>query len=243
MTDRQKLQLARQGFVLLESVISRQKAEQIRQISIQLANLEITNGTAQFYLGQSQRVWNLVNKHPIFAEIIQHPQILSSMEYLLGDDCILSSFTVNRIAPGSKDGGLHIDFPLSTLPTPRPSFPLVANSIWFLDDFTITNGATRCIPSSHHRLIEKPCPDSDYLDSVQILGKKGSVLIINGAVWHGSAANYTNQDRIGLLGFFCRSMMKPQQDLLNLATESTLRSATPTLKRLLGFDSIPSRFN
>ena len=54
MTDRQKLQLAQQGFVLLESVISRQKAEQIRQISIQLANLEITNGTAQFYLGQSQ---------------------------------------------------------------------------------------------------------------------------------------------------------------------------------------------
>ena len=52
-------------------------------MSVQLANLEITNGTAQFYLGQSQRVWNLVNKHPIFAEIIQHPQILSYMEYLL----------------------------------------------------------------------------------------------------------------------------------------------------------------
>ena len=68
-------------------------------------------------------------------------------------------------------------------------------------------------------------------------------MIINGAVWHGSAANYTNQDRVGLLGFFCRSMMKPQQDLLNLATEATFRSATATLKRLLGFDSIPSHFN
>ena len=68
-------------------------------------------------------------------------------------------------------------------------------------------------------------------------------MIINGAVWYGSAANYTNQDRVGLLGFFCRSMMKPQQDLLNLATEATFRSATATLKRLLGFDSVPSCFN
>ena len=59
-------------------------------MSVQLANLEITNGTAQFYLGQSQRVWNLVNKHPIFAEIIQHPKIISAIEYLLGEDCILS---------------------------------------------------------------------------------------------------------------------------------------------------------
>ena len=212
-------------------------------MSVQLANLEITNGTSQFYLGQSQRVWNLVNKHPIFAEIIQHPKIISAIEYLLGEDCILSFFTVNRIAPRSKDEGLHIDFPLNTLPTPRPSFPLVANSIWFLDDFTVTNGATRCIPGSHHRLTEKPYPDTDYSDSVQILGKKGSVLIIDGAVWHGSAANYTNQDRVGLLGFFCRSMMKPQQYLLNLTTEATFRSATLTLKRLLGFDSVPSRFN
>ena len=78
---------------------------------------------------------------------------------------------------------------------------------------------------------------------MQILGKKGSVLIINGAVWHGSATNYTNQDTVSLLGFFCRSMMKPQQDLLNLTTEATFRSATLTLKRLLGFDSVPSRFN
>ena len=80
------------------------------------------------------------------------------MEYLLGEDCILSFFTVNRIAPISKDEGLHIDFPLNTLPATRPSFPLVANGIWFLDDFTVTNGVTRCIPGSHHRLTEKPYP-------------------------------------------------------------------------------------
>ena len=59
------------------------------------------------------------------------------MEYLLGEDCILSFFTVNRIAPRSKGEGLHIDFPLNTLPAPRPSFPLVANGIWFLCGLSI----------------------------------------------------------------------------------------------------------
>ena len=241
MRDEQKDQLDRQGYILLESVISCQQAEKMRQISLQLADIEIANGTAKFYLGQSQRVWNLVNKHSIFAEMIQHPRVLSVMEYLLGQDCTLSSFTVNRIAPGSTEAGLHIDFPLGSLPTPRPSFPLVANSVWFLDDFTVKNGATRCIPASHHRLTEKPLSNMIYPDSIQISGKKGSVLIVNGAVWHGSSANHTNQDRIGLLGFFCRSMMKPQQNQLNLVTDSTLRTATPILKRLLGFDSIPSQ--
>lgn len=243
MNDDQKAQLNQQGFILLESVISEEQADQMRQISIQLAKEEIANGTANLYLGQSQRVWNLVNKHPIFAQFIQDPAVLEAMEYLLGKDCTLSSFTVNRIAPGAEAAGLHIDFPLGSLPTPRPTFPLVANSVWFLDDFTVQNGATYCVPTSHCRLVDLPQPNTNYPDSIQVSGKKGSILIINGAVWHGSAANRTNHDRVGLLGFFCRSVIKPQQNHLELITKSTLKSATPTLRRLLGFDSIPEQRN
>ena len=40
-----------------------------------------------------------------------------------------------------------------------------------------------------------------------------------------------------LLGFFCRSFMKPQQDQFRLASPEVVERATPTLKRLLGFDS------
>ena len=40
-----------------------------------------------------------------------------------------------------------------------------------------------------------------------------------------------------LLGFFCRSFIKPQQDQFRLASSEVADRATPTLKRLLGFES------
>jgi ectoine hydroxylase-related dioxygenase (phytanoyl-CoA dioxygenase family) len=64
-------------------------------------------------------------------------------------------------------------------------------------------------------------------------------LIVNGAIWHGSSANHTEGDRVGLLGFFCRSFMKPQQDHLKLALDEVIARASPTLRRLLGFNSMP----
>ena len=166
--------------------------------------------------------------------------MLAAMAYLLGTDCTLSSFTVNVLYPGAPDAGLHIDYPLSALPTPRPSFPLVANSVWFLDDFTLENGATSCVPSSHQRLEAMPEPGIEYTDELQICGPRGSVLIVNGAIWHGSSKNVTHEPRVGLLGFFCRSILKPQQAHLKLVSDEVISRATPTLRRLLGLDSLPN---
>lgn len=196
-----------------------------------------------YYDNCAQRVWNLVNKGELFAKAIQHPRVLTAIEYLLGEDCTLSSFTVNIISPGAPNDSLHIDYPLSAMPTPRPSFPIVANSVWFLDDFTLENGATSCIPGSHRRLEAMPQAGVEYDDKVQIPGPKGSVLIVNGSTWHGSSANHTDGDRVALLGFFCRAFMKPQQDHFKLVSDAIIDRATPTLKRLIGLDSMPSTRN
>ena len=240
LTDTEKTQLDGQGFTLLRDVIPIHEVNQLRRLSVALATDERASGSAAMYLdNRAQRVWNLVNKGEPFERAIQHPRILAAMEYLLGGDCTLSSFTVNIIGQGAPNGHLHIDYPLRLMPDPRPSFPLVANSVWLLDDFTLENGATRCVPGSHLRLEGGPEPEVKYDDEVQVCGSKGSVIIVNGALWHGSSANHTDADRVGLLGFFCRSFMKPQQDHLKLASDEVIARATPTLKRLLGFDSMP----
>ena len=240
LTNSEKSQLDEQGFTLLPDVIPPDEADELRRLSMILARDEKASGRGTMYLDdQAQRVWNLVNKGEPFERAIQHPRIMGAMEYLLGGDCTLSSFTVNIIGPGAPNGHLHIDYPLRLMPDPRPSFPLVANSVWLLDDFTLENGATRCVPGSHLRLEGGPEPEDNYDDEVQICGPRGSVLIVNGALWHGSSANHTDGDRVGLLGFFCRSFMKPQQDHLKLASDEVIARASPTLRRLLGFDSMP----
>ena len=242
LTEPEKEQLDEHGFLLLESLIPLDTTTRLRERSLALAAAERETGKSHTYLANdsAQRVWNLVDKGEIFEEAIQQPKMLAAMAYLLGDDCTLSSFTVNVLYPGAPDAGLHIDYPLSGLPTPRPSFPLVANSVWFLDDFTLENGATSCVPRSHRRLEALPEAGIEYTDELQICGPRGSVLIVNGAIWHGSSKNITNEPRVGLLGFFCRSILKPQQAHLKLVSDEVISRATPTLKRLLGFDSLPN---
>ena len=242
LTASEKAHLDRHGFLLLENLIPLGTTLALRECSLALAAAEKTAGKSRTYLANdsAQRVWNLVNKGEIFEAAIQEPKMLAAMEYLLGTDCTLSSFTVNVLYPGAPDAGLHIDYPLSALPTPRPSFPMVANSVWFLDDFTLENGATSCVPGSHHRLEALPQSGVEYADEVQICGPQGSVLIVNGAIWHGSSENRTNEPRVGLLGFFCRSILKPQQAHLELVSDEVISRATPTLKRLLGLDSLPN---
>ena len=242
LTASEKAHLDRHGFLLLENLIPLDTTLALRERSLALAEAEKKAGKSHTYLANdtAQRVWNLIDKGEIFEEAIQHPKMLAAMAYLLGADCTLSSFTVNVLYPGAPDAGLHIDYPLSALPIPRPSFPLVANSVWFLDDFTHENGATSCVPGSHHRLEALPQSGVEYADEVQICGPRGSVLIVNGAIWHGSSENRTNEPRVGLLGFFCRSILKPQQAHLNLVSDEVISRATPTLKRLLGLDSLPN---
>ena len=242
LTALEKGHLDQHGFLLLESLIPLDTTLELRERSLALAEAEKKAGESHTYLANAsaQRVWNLIDKGEIFEEAIQHPKVLAAMAYLLGADCTLSSFTVNVLYPGAPDAGLHIDYPLSALPTPRPSFSLVANSVWFLDDFTLENGATSCVPGSHHRLETLPQSGIEYTDEVQICGPRGSVLIVNGAIWHGSSENRTNEPRVGLLGFFCRSILKPQQAHLKLVSDEVLSRATPTLKRLLGLDSQPN---
>lgn len=229
-----------QGYVVLEGILTPVQADALRARSVALAQAEHTAGAARYLEGKSQRVWNLVNKDKLFAEVIQLPAVLAMHEYLLGADCILSSFTVNLIGPGSPAGGLHIDYPLSKLPTPLPSFALCANSIYLLDDFTPENGATWVVPGSHKRTYG-PTAGATYDDMIQLRGKKGDVVIIDGRIWHGSGANQTDKDRVALLGFFCRSFMKPQQDHLHLVAPEIIEHGTPTLQRLLGLASQPNR--
>lgn len=242
LTESEKHQLDQHGFLLLESLIPSDTTTRLRERSLSLAAAEQKGGKGHLYLtnDSAQRVWNLVDKGEIFEEAIQQPKMLAAMEYLLGADCTLSSFTVNVLYPGAPDTGLHIDYPLSGLPTPRPNFPMVANSVWFLDDWTPENGATSCVPGSHQRLEALPEPHVEYDDELQICAPRGSLLIVNGAIWHGSSENRTNEPRVGLLGFFCRSILKPQQAHLELVSDAVMSRATPTLKRLLGLDSLPN---
>lgn len=235
--DDAKAHIDEYGYAVLAQALTPVQANALRDRSAELIAAERAAGGEHIYLdSRAQRVWNLVNKGRIYEEMIQLPQVLALQEHLLGDNCILSSFTVNLIGPGAPAGRLHIDFPLGSFPQPPPAIALCANTIYVLDDFAPENGATHIVPGSYKRGCP-PAAEKEYADVVQLAARKGDIVVFHGATWHGSGANRTERERMILLGFFCRSFVKPQQDQFKLARPEVVARATPTLKRLLGFES------
>ena len=101
-------QLDEHGYVVLEGAMTSEQANALRDRSAELIAEERAVGGEHVYLdGKSQRVWNLVNKGRIYEEMIQLPQVIELHEHLLGEDCVLSSFTVNLIGRGSPAGARH----------------------------------------------------------------------------------------------------------------------------------------
>ena len=228
-------QLDANGYVVLKGAMTPEQANALRDRSAQLAAAERKAGGEHVYLeGKSQRVWNLVNKGQIYEEMIQLPRVIELHQHLLGDDCVLSSFTVNLIGPVSEAGRLHFDYPLGAFPKPLPTEAFCANTVYVLDDFTPENGATRIVPGSYKRG-HGPDPEQEYDDEIQLDAQKGDIVVFHGASWHGSGENRSDRERMILLGFFCRAFMRPQQDQFKLARPEVVARATPTLKRLLGF--------
>lgn len=111
--------------------------------------------------------------------------------------------------------------------------PLVANVMWMLDDFTDANGATRVVPGSH-RAGWHPDP-ADPPATLAATGPAGSALVFDGRLWHGTGRNVTDQPRHGLLTYFSRPFIRPQENCTLSVADEVLESASPWLEELLGF--------
>ena len=91
------------GFCIIENVISAAEADQVRQISLDLAEQDLMNGRDHSYAdGKCRRVWAIVGKDPVFRRLIQHPTVIDAWQYILGNDVVASTFTANIVYPGAE---------------------------------------------------------------------------------------------------------------------------------------------
>lgn len=98
----------------------------------------------------------------------------------------LSTAMIKDVQPGEDIRALHQDD--GYFPLPRPHQPLVVNTLLAIDPFTVENGATRLVPRSHLWSTRLE-PDHDF---VTVEMDAGSILMFDGAVWHGHGPNTTN---------------------------------------------------
>lgn len=209
--------LERDGFCVVPDVLSPGEVATVKARLQQVARAEAADGINGRRLEgpHNQRVYALTHKGDEFVSLLEHPVLWAFMTHLLGPDFLLSSITANIAGPGGPAMALHPD--QGYVPPPWPPYPLVANMMWMLDDFTAENGATRIVPGSHQNATGGPTDQARTAEAIPATGRAGSVLCFDGRVLHQTGANTTaDQLRHGVLTYCCPAVDPPAGELVHV---------------------------
>lgn len=155
------------------------------------------------------RLYTLPDFDPVFVELLRRPAALDLVRAVLGDNFIVSSFTANIAYPGSQSMNWHSDQAL-VIPPPWPD-PWTMNIIWCLDDVHEANGATRYVPGSHRYASFDEVPGDLAASSRAFEAKAGSIIAMDGRLWHTSGANVSKDERRALLfAYYAKDFIRPQ---------------------------------
>jgi ectoine hydroxylase-related dioxygenase (phytanoyl-CoA dioxygenase family) len=209
--------------------------------------------------GVNQRVWTLVNKGAVWLDLLKQPTVRAVVDHVLGDDYLLSSYGANIAKPGGIAMNLHTDQwwmpePIHRAPNPVPAGsltrersnrvddfppmiapPVVVNVMWMLNDFTEANGATRMVPRSHLYGRRPDAQRDKDVVSIPAEGVAGSAMLFDGRIWHGTGANISDEQRLGILSTFVAPQFRTQCNFTTATLPEVVAEADDDLLALLGF--------
>ena len=220
-------ELAIAGHTVLPDILTTTETTRLRARAV-----ELLTSSAAVHDPCGRRVWNLLRHDSQFTRLLTDPQVEALLTYLVGRHALLSSLHINAVDPGAPAQDVHHDTPF--VPAPLPQHPLVANTIWCLDDWQPRHGATEVLSGSHLAATHPPA-DPTGLTAVEC--PAGSVIVTNGNLWHrsGAHADRTGTSRIGILALYCRRYVTPQETYTDIA--ATLANGNALLAARLGVDA------
>ncbi len=188
--------------------------------------------------GRPDEIGHIILSHLIyedqpFERVVTHPVKRILMNHLLGFDHRLSvsdgwiKWKTPRDWVGEETTGFHADQNL----VPHPwnwKTPHIANMNWILTDYSKDDGALAVVPGSH---IEGRPPElGEALPlAVPVEAARGSLVIFNGCLWHGSYRKKTSGLRVTMLGQHCREYMLPFQDFKSRVSEARIAASADQL--------------
>jgi ectoine hydroxylase-related dioxygenase (phytanoyl-CoA dioxygenase family) len=238
MREREKRQLDQEGYVVLENCMDEDLLFELRTRIAQLFDEEGDRAGSEFRTEEhAHRLANLVDKGDVFRRAIVLPDVLEHVRHVLGPDVKLSSLNARSADPHTDVGQpLHVD--MAAIPDERGYW--VCNTVWMLDDFRADNGPTRMIPGSH-TWGKRPQdvladPYASHPDEIMLLGKAGSIAVMNAHMWHAGTANRSVAPRLAMHAFYCRWDKPQQQYQKQLLRQEVQAALTPELRRILALD-------
>jgi hypothetical protein len=110
--------------------------------------------------------------------------------------------------------------------------------ITLFDDFTKKNGGTIYLPKSHKKR-SIPNRNGNYEKNSKIIqAKAGSIVIIDGGVWH-KGGNPANEDRWSMFSYYAPWFIKPYFRFPEMLGKEFGKKTNKYLKRLFHYNSTP----
>ncbi len=223
--------LMQQGYVIIEELIPREQCEAIKQECLSLLGF---TGRNAFEGHKTQRVYNVLQKTKCTDALATHPRILGLMDKFFRPGFLLSQSQIINIQPGEEAQGLHTDDNFYRLPRPRQ--PLGAATVWAIDEFTQTNGATVVIPESHQWGDDR---QGERAEAISAVMPQGSVVFFLGTTWHGGGQNRSDAARFAITHQYCEAYMRQQENYLLELSKDRVRDMSPELQALVGYSIYP----
>ncbi|MDY7102510.1 MAG: phytanoyl-CoA dioxygenase family protein [Actinomycetota bacterium] len=227
-------QFHRDGFVIAERAIDEEALERIRRELAPWLDESAHKGRNDFEGFSTNRVSALLAKAPSVAELVEHPWVIAMLDELLLPNYLLSANLAINLLPGETAQNLHTDD--SFYPVPRPRAPISISTVWAIDDFTATNGATEIIARSHRWGDERPPADHPDLRAVEM--PAGSVVLFAGTLWHRGGGNRSDRPRLAITPQYCEPWAR-QQEQHALALGPGAARYSDRVKAMVGYSIHP----
>jgi ectoine hydroxylase-related dioxygenase (phytanoyl-CoA dioxygenase family) len=240
----------RRGYLIFKNVLKPDRVADIRAALAPHLARDLL-GRNDFEGTKTNRVYALLAKSPVFAELVIHPLVLAFVEAELGESCLLSALLAINLHPGETVQPWHFDDSGAKVPRPRPA--LGVSTFWAIDDTTEQNGATEIIPGSHlwdgqyiegavnpaHFIGAADHHDGDRPDAVKLTMPSGSLAITKGTLWHRGGANRSDRPRLIITPQYCVGWVR-QLENMALAVPAEMANKLPERAReLIGYSIHP----
>ena len=164
------------GYCIVEGFV---KHTQLQALRGDLSNIlrESPTGRNKFEGFRTQRLYALFAKSRQLDSLAVDPLVLGVVERVLGGPHVnISSDIAICIGAGETAQVLHRDD--GKYPIPRPHQEVIVNTMWALDDFTLTNGASKQ-PAKPDTQAQSVGRDSHCVPMVA--ARRGAALVVPGS--------------------------------------------------------------
>jgi len=227
------------GFYVLKNFFTKSKCEKLLSI---LSTKKISKKDPGNFHNGAFLIYNLQNKHKDFLDLIFNKVINKICQnffykaaYKNDKDIYQFDLLHSRILHGkSKAQHLHLDSRVCGIYPPTHIQFFI-----YLDNVKKEDGPTQVVPRSH-KILKYP-NKKDNKKTKKITGGKGTLIIINSSLWHGSSQKITEGPRSILTLGFCRWHLRQQFAVPYSIPSKFEKKLTFKQKKILGYFNYPPK--